>query len=63
MNIDKVLFHLKEADKELNKINTDYSSNKTYSYQSYLEAMSNVYDFVLSIKPEDNSNDVIRDDY
>lgn len=62
MNIDKVLYHLKEADKELNRITNSSTANDTYGHQSYLVAMSNVYDFVLSIKT-DKCTTAIRDDY
>ena len=61
MDVDKVLYHLKEADKELNRIT---ESNQAYGHQSYMVAMSDVYDFVLSIKSTNSDNDsVIRDDY
>jgi hypothetical protein len=62
MKIDKVLYHLKEADKELNRITSSNTTNETYGHQAYLVAMSNIYDFVLSIKSTD-SDSVIRDDY
>ncbi|MDW3094813.1 MAG: hypothetical protein R8G33_03985 [Gammaproteobacteria bacterium] len=63
MNVDKVLYHLKEADKELNQITNASMSSDTYSHQSYLIAMSDVYDFVLSIKESNDNNSAIRDDY
>ncbi len=62
MDIDKVLYHLSEADKELNRLTKSSVVNHAYGHQAYLVAMSNVYDFVLSIKSAD-CNSVIRDDY
>ena len=62
MDVDKVLYHLREADKELNRITESNTVKEAYGHQSYLVAMSNVYDFVHSIKSSD-SNSVIRDDY
>ena len=62
MDINKVLYHLREADKELNRITRSNTVNEAFGHQSYLVAMANVYDFVHSIKLADN-NSVIRDDY
>ena len=63
MNIDKVLYHLKEADKELNMITNASTSSDAFSHQSYLMAMSSVYDFVLSIQNAEANKKTIRDDY
>lgn len=63
MNIDKVLYHLKEADKELNMITNANTTGDTFSHQSYLMAMSSVYDFVLSIKKSEVKKNIVRDDY
>jgi hypothetical protein len=62
MDVNKVLYHLQEADKELNRITQSNCSSDAYGHQSYLVAMSNIYDFVLSIKSTE-SNSVVRDDY
>jgi hypothetical protein len=61
MDVDKVLYHLREADKELNRITESRIITETYGHQSYLVAMSNVYDFVHSIKSSAN-NRVVKDD-
>lgn len=62
MDVDKVLYHLKEADKELNRVTNSSTTGEAYGHQSYLIAMSSIYDFVHSIKSIDN-DPVIRDDY
>tara|TARA_R110002096_G_scaffold204901_1_gene390629 strand:+ start:2428 stop:2613 length:186 start_codon:yes stop_codon:yes gene_type:complete len=61
MDIEKVLYHLREADRELNRL-SETNSFEVYGHQAYLVAMSHVYDFVNSIKPTER-NAVIRDDY
>ncbi len=63
MDIEKALYHLKEAEKELSEFTNVTSSNNTYDHQAYLIAMSNVFDFVHSIKPLSCANKVVRDDY
>lgn len=63
MNVEKALYHLKEAEKELSQYINDATSDHTYDHQSYLIAMSNVFDFVHSIKPANCTENVIRDDY
>ena len=64
MDVEKALYHLKEAEKELSQYVNDSSCNLTYDHQSYLIAMSNVFDFVHSIKPVAcDDNNVVRDDY
>jgi len=63
MDIDKAIYHLKQAEKELSEYIHESNSENTYDHQSYLIAMSNVFDFVHSIKPLKYTNSVVRDDY
>ena len=63
MNVEKALYHLKQAEKELSQYISSTSGDHTYDHQSYLIAMSNVFDFVHSIKLLSCSDNVIRDDY
>ncbi len=63
MDVEKALYHLKEAEKELSQYVSESSGENAYDHQSYLIAMSNVFDFVHSIKPLNSANNVIRDDY
>ena len=43
MDINKVLYHLREADKELNRITKSNTANEAFGHQSYLA----VLDFVI----------------
>jgi len=63
MDIEKVLYHLKEAEKELGEFVNVSTNNNDYDHQAYLIAMSSVFDFVHSIKPLSCTSEVIRDDY
>ena len=63
MDIEKVLYHLKEADKALNELKDIENVEYKYDHQSYLIAMANVFDFVNSLKPISCANNVVRDDY
>lgn len=63
MDIDKVIYHLKEAERELSQVTSLEYCDFGYEHQSYLIAMSNVFDFVNSLKPVANKENVIRDDY
>ena len=63
MDIDKVLYHLKEAEKELGQFDSSEQADNGHDHQSYLLAMSQVFDFVNSLKPFSCTSSVVRDDY
>lgn len=63
MGVEKALYHLREAEKELSQYVSETNADNQYDHQSYLIAMSNVFDFVQSIKPITCTGNVVRDDY
>ena len=63
MDINKALYHLKEADKELSQFTGEMCTDNNFDRQSYLIAMSSVFDFANSLKPISCEAPVVRDDY